>query len=321
MHRVPNPPKVPLPFATESKSRRSLLAGTTSKSRTALVLAALLSAAGSMTSAWTTGPLAAAEPGPSIAGEQPAGHAASTNFVVRGASPARGRVIREHAESLRCELFAKLFAKVDPTPWRPRCEIHVHATEEAFAAAVGGPPADVRGATSLEFSGEKVVLRRIDVMGDGAEVIPDAFNHELTHVVLADHFVHAAPPRWADEGLALLFDSAEKQRRHEADFQEARRRGLAWSAAELVAMEDYPADGSRTRVFYGQSASLVRWMIGRRDAATFVRFLDDLPVVGMEAALDRHYAVGSLDSVSSAWTSAWKEVAPINTLGLADRRR
>ncbi|MFM7290124.1 MAG: hypothetical protein ACKO6B_02695 [Planctomycetia bacterium] len=320
MQRVPNPPKVPLPFATVTKSRRSLLAGATSKGRTALAIAVLLSAAFSTMSASTTG-LAAAEPGSSITGGQQAVHAAPHNFLVHGTSPARGRLIREHAESMRRDLFAKLLGDADPAPWRARCEIRVHTTAEAFAAAVGGPPADARGATSLEFSGDEVVLRRIDVMGDGAEVVPDAVNHELTHVVLADHFVHAAPPRWADEGLALLFDSIEKQRGHEVDFQEARRRGLSWSAAELVAMEDYPADGSRTRVFYGQSASLVRWMIGRRDAATFIRFLDDLPAVGMEAALDRHYAVGSLDSVSSAWTSDWKEVAPINTVGLADHRR
>jgi len=84
-----------------------------------------------------------------------------------------------------------------------------------------------------------------------------------------------------------------------------------------VAMEEYPADTARQRVFYGQSASLVRWLIARRDAATFIRFLDDAAQVGMEAALDRHYAIDSLVSVSSAW----KEVAPINTLGLSERRR
>jgi hypothetical protein len=162
-----------------------------------------------------------------------------------------------------------------------------------------------------------VVARRIDVMGDGPTIVPDAIDHELVHVVLADHFVHAAPPRWADEGLALLFDTQEKQRGHEADFQDARRRGLVWSAADLFSLEDYPADSARQRIFYGQSAAVVRWLIARRDAATFIRFLDDAARVGMEAALDRHYAITSLASVSSAW----KEVAPINTLGLSERRR
>jgi hypothetical protein len=147
--------------------------------------------------------------------------------------------------------------------------------------------------------------------------VPDAIDHELVHVVLADHFVLAAPPRWADEGLALLFDAPEKQRGHEADFQEARRRGLAWTAGELVSLEAYPEDSPRQRVFYGQSAALVRWLIARRDAATFIRFLDDAADAGMDASLSRHYGLNSLASVSSAW----KEVAPINTLGLSERRR
>jgi len=84
-----------------------------------------------------------------------------------------------------------------------------------------------------------------------------------------------------------------------------------------VAMEEYPMETSRQRVFYGQSAALVRWLIARRDAATFIRFLDDAADAGMEAALRRHYGLNSLASVSSAW----KEVAPINTLGLSERRR
>ncbi|MFM8708181.1 MAG: hypothetical protein ACKOHK_08885, partial [Planctomycetia bacterium] len=146
MQRVPNPPKVPLPFATVTKSRRSLLAGATSKGRTALAIAVLLSAAFSTMSASTTG-LAAAEPGSSITGGQQAVHAAPHNFLVHGTSPARGRVIREHAESMRRDLFAKLLGEPDPAPWRARCEIRVHTTAEAFAAAVGGPPADARGAT------------------------------------------------------------------------------------------------------------------------------------------------------------------------------
>jgi hypothetical protein len=129
--------------------------------------------------------------------------------------------------------------------------------------------------------------------------------------------VSTAAESRADEGLALLFDTPEKQRGHEADLQDARRRGLIWSAADLLALEDYPADSARQKIFDGQSAALVRWLIARHDPATFIRFLDDAAEVGMEAALDRHYAITSLVSVSSAW----KEVAPINTLGLSERRR
>jgi len=239
------------------------------------------------------------------------------NIVVRGADPLRAAAIREHAESIRQLAFSQLLGVMHPQPWLAPCEIHVHATHAAFARALGGPPGDARGATSLEFSADRVIMRRIDVIGDGAEVVPDAIDHELVHVVLADHFVHAAPPRWADEGLALLFDSVAKQRGHEADFQDAQRRGLAWDVSDLLSIEDYPIDAARLRVFYGQSAALVRWLVERRDAATFIRLLDDADSIGIEAALQRHYGIDSLASVSSAW----KEVAPINSLGLSERSR
>jgi len=264
----------------------------------------------------TAAEIRADEAAGSIATEPEAHLAATGNIVVVGTNPSRADAIREHAETIRREAFSQLLGETHPKPWLVRCEIHVHESADSFEQAVGGSPDDARGATSLEFAGDRVVTRRIDVMGDGPGIVPDAIDHELVHVVLADHFIHAAPPRWADEGLALLFDTPEKQRGHEADFQDARRRGLVWSAADLLTLEDYPADSARQKIFYGQSAALVRWLIARRDAATFIRFLDDAAQVGMEAALDRHYAISSLVSVSSAW----KEVAPINTLGLSERR-
>ena len=309
MHRLPNPPKLPVIGGTET---RSCGGGRAMKGRTRALVLALLAAcipnAGSLLA--NDGVMSSQS---TVASES----ADACNIVVHGASPSRSEVIRNHAESIRRDAFSTLFGEADPKPWLVRCEIHVHASAASFCDAVGSSPDQARGATSLEFSRDHVVSRRIDVMGDGPAIVPDAIDHELVHVVLADHFVHAAPPRWADEGLALLFDAPEKQRGHEADFQEARRRGLAWTAGELLSLDEYPEDSSRQRVFYGQSAALVRWLIARRDAATFIRFLDDAVEAGMDASLSRHYGLNSLASVSSAW----KEVAPINTLGLSERQQ
>lgn len=240
---------------------------------------------------------------------------ARASFTVIGPSADRGRVIVEAADRIRQRAFAELLGVPEPAAWVAACEIHVHATPDDFAAAVGGSPAAARGATSLEFAADRVSLRRIDVMGDGAEIVPDALAHEIVHVVLAERFTAAAPPRWADEGLALLFDPHQKQHDHDADFREAHRRGLAWSLEDLLALEEYPAEVARQRVYYGQSAALVRWLIARRDAATFVRFIEDAAAVGTAAALDRHYDFGSVDSLELAW----KEVAPIESLGMTLR--
>lgn len=313
MQRVANPPKLPVIYATATKPRGGLRSG---KTCVWAMVVAVLSGYDVDRS------LVLAEEVPLGGVPRPAAASAERgNVVVVGASVPRAAIIRDHAEAVRRESFSRLLGEADPAPWLVRCEIHVHVSPDSFAQAVGGPPGDARGATSLEFSGDRVITRRIDVMGDGPMIIPDAIDHELVHVVLADHFVHAAPPRWADEGLALLYDSPEKQRGHEADFQEARSRGLAWTAAELLAMEDYPTDAARQRVFYGQSAALVRWLIARKDAATFIRFLDDAAAQGVDAALDRHYALSSAEGSVDSVSSAWKEVAPINSLGLSEVRR
>jgi hypothetical protein len=237
----------------------------------------------------------------------------SGNFVVHGVAAERAAVIRAHAETVRTRAFETLLGDSSPRPWQPRCDVHVHATPGAFSAAVGGPPDVAQGATSIDFSGDSVSLRRIDLLAAGDALVPPALAHELVHVVLADRFTAGPPPRWADEGLAVLFDQDGKQRDHERDFRAARHRGQAWTAADLVALDDYPPGPGRQRVFYGQSAALVRWLIDRKDARTFVRFLEHCPELGLRAALERHYDLHSVTDLELAW----KEVPPMQTFGLA----
>ncbi len=236
--------------------------------------------------------------------------AAAPSVAVYGVEPGRAAAIANHAEVVRREAFTCLLRDSQPRPWAPRCSIHVHRSKHSFARAVGAQPDHARGATSIEFSGDDVSLRRIDVMGDGTDVIPDALAHELVHVVLADRFREYAPPRWADEGVAMLFDTAAKQSGHEADFRRAHDAGSAFSLDDILALEHYPGSPARQRVFYGQSAALVRWLIAREGAAVFVDFVDDAVRADVATALKRHYGLESLASLDAAW----KEVPQIKTL-------
>lgn len=231
------------------------------------------------------------------------GRGDEASFEVHGTTGIRAERIVADAEHARNRAFAALLGVASPERWTVRCEIHLHATAESFAAAVGGPPDGGRGATSIEFSAEQVGLRRIDLLDDDPAAVPAALAHEVVHVVLADRFTAAPPPRWADEGLAMLFDDAEKQAGHARDFAAARRTGMTWSAAHLMALEDYPREPHRQRVFYGQSAALVRWLIERRDAATLLAFLDDAATLGHAAALQRHYGFTSAAALERAWLS------------------
>ena len=231
------------------------------------------------------------------------GRVATANFDVHGTSSTRAEAIVRHAEQVRERAFETLLGASAPSPWTVRCEIHLHATEDSFAEAVGGPPDGARGATAIEFAEAGICVRRIDLMDDDPATVPDALAHELVHVILADHFTTAPPPRWADEGLAVLFDDEAKQAGHARDFAAARRAGMTWSASHLLAMVEYPREPHRQRVFYGQSAALVRWLIDQRGAATLLSFLDDAAAIGEGAALERHYGFSTVAALERAWLS------------------
>ena len=249
----------------------------------------------------------------SLAGATAAEEAA--NIEVVGVSEERAAIIKEHAERVRRIAFEQLLAATDPQPWNEPCLIVVHSTAESFAAAVGVEPVAIRGATSIEFLAHSVSSRQIDVMGDGDETVPDALAHELVHVVLADHFSRLPPPRWADEGMAVLFDSLLKQRRHNADLQHAVKHGQTWSAGDLAALEDYPDSIGRQQVFYGQSAALVRWLIAEQGAATFIRFVDDSSTIGFSAALQDHYGLDAVADLEPAWRQGIPLAELVTTAG------
>lgn len=234
----------------------------------------------------------------------PGDAARAANFRVHGVVGPRAERIAENAERTLQAVASMLYGERHGTAWTVQCELHVHRSSASFARAVGGPPDGAQGATSIEFVGDVVAKRRIDLMDDNKAAVPPSLAHEIVHVVLADFCKSGPPPRWADEGLAVLFDDRAKQLDHDADFRAARQAGMTWSIRHLMAMQDYPREDHRQRVFYGQSASLVRWLLAKRDAATFLAFLGDVVTEGESVALHHHYGLDSVDALERAWLNS-----------------
>lgn len=236
------------------------------------------------------------------AGNAPRLHT-TEHFIVRAAGTAAElQAWGERCEALLVELRAKWFddeeSKLD---WSPRCTLMIHSSEASYLREVPGGERTV-GSSWIESEQGRIVTRQIDVRGDREDWFEGAMAHELVHVLLADHF-NDGLPRWAEEGLALLADPLDKQVRHDLDFRRAAAGRIQFRIGELTALESYP-EASRVTTFYGQSASLVRFLVARGKPAQFVAFVKQVQQRGYDAALRDVYGIANLAALETAWLRA-----------------
>ena len=226
--------------------------------------------------------------------------ASSSNFRVTNRHPAQdAREIARNCEAWRQSL-QEFWCDGKCQAWSPHCEIVVHANQASYLAAVGAGAGRTFGSSYIEFTQHKQVKRRqIDFRGDSQHG-PASVPHEMTHVILADLLGGRQPPRWADEGMALLADSNAKRQLHERDFQSGLAQRTAFRAIELLSLDAYPHP-SRVPAFYGQSASLTSFLVGREKPAKFVAFLRQSAEQGYDKALRDCYAIDNVQELEQLW--------------------
>lgn len=227
---------------------------------------------------------------------------ATRSFLVRSNSPlVDAAELARHAEAMRDSLAGLWLEKTPGADrWTPRCNVVVHGNRATYAKATGSPGAATSGSTLVRFNQGKVVSRRIDLLADRSRRPFETIAHELVHAIFAERFPNAAPPRWAEEGAALLADTQRKRAAHQRDFQQAVRAGTAFRVHELVRMNDYPPP-TRFAAFYGQSLVLVDFLTRRGEPGDFVRFIDRSLQAGHDQALQEVYAISSADQLERLW--------------------
>jgi len=255
-------------------------------------------------------PVVANEPAPdawaNVTGTQ--WQAVSVNFNVRSQHPAHdARQVALHCERWRAKLQKYWTAAAQPS-WANKCEVVVHANSTSYLAVVGQGGRQTFGSSLVRFGPNKEVARRlIDCRGDhvhGLAAVP----HEMTHVVLADLLDGRQPPRWADEGMAILADSHEKQLLHERDLTQGLASRQAFRVTELMTIDAYP-QASRMAAFYGQSASVTACLAKRDDPARFVEFLRRSLDEGYDKALRDVYHLQNVAELETVWHEqriAWR---------------
>jgi hypothetical protein len=165
-------------------------------------------------------------------------------------------------------------------------------------AAPGGE--QTVGSSLIEAEHDQIVARRIDIRADRAGWFANALGHELTHVVLADVFPGGNVPHWADEGMAVMADPAEKQNAHFRDLRVAQGRRKTLRVVELLSLEGYPRPEQQA-AFYGQSASIVRYLVERDTPERFVNFVRSAGALGYEQALRDEYSIGGVRDLEMRW--------------------
>lgn len=236
--------------------------------------------------------------------------ATSANFTVRSyvAGPQAAAVARR-CEHICAELRSQVFGIAPGTRWQPRCAVVLHATRDAYHRAVGDAAAQTVGSSTVSFSGGRVAARRIDLFTERPDESLAAVPHELVHILFADAFPTTAPPKWAEEGLALSLDSPAKRARHEQDLAAAMRSGTMLPLNRLLADADYPAAPQRA-AFYAQSLSLVDYLTHQEPPQEFLRYVKLSTERGHSRALAAVYGLEEAE-LDRRWQEHLAAATPI----------
>ena len=133
---------------------------------------------------------------------------------------------------------------------------------------------------------------------------PDGLIHELSHLMLDEAIdsPRARIPAWLNEGLAMYFERGGQYR--EADVRRAMYRGDLFRLRHMGSMPGRPDD---VRLFYSQSASVVRFLIDRYGEARMQGLLSEIGRGrSINAALTTAYGFG-VDELDNSWRSAMSE--------------
>jgi hypothetical protein len=280
------------------------------------VLAAARSKAGGAAPAASPGAASAGLASPGLASpERQRGESTPDDWdVIDGASfRVRFKGTREVAEAVaraaeakRAEIFER-WSGPPPGPWQPRCEIVLHPTAECYAKMTGKPAAGT-GHAEVRLTSGRVAQRRIDLRADDPGVVANALPRELTHVVLSDLFPDRPPPKWAEEGMAVLAGSPEEVGRYARTLPRCARNGELVAVAALLEMKDFPG-ADRITGFYCASVTLVDYLVRLGGERNFTLFLRDCQRYGTASALKRQYNLDGPQALEAAWKRATLDVA------------
>lgn len=203
------------------------------------------------------------------------------------------------AETQRQAIFER-WSGPPAGPWdQPKCELVLHPSAECFARMTQRPAA-ATGHAIVKLNGGRARERRIDVRADDPLLLTNALPRELTHVILADLFPSTPPPKWAQEGMAVLAGDPDEVSRFIRTLPRCYREGQLFPVGTLMELKEFP-EANRITGFYCESVALVDYLVKLKGERTFTVFLRDCQRYGISSALKRTYGLDSPQALELAW--------------------
>jgi hypothetical protein len=223
----------------------------------------------------------------------------TANFRVIARDRAVAEQLASQLEQVRSVLLLRWAGPTATGDWSAKCEVRLHATAAAYAQATG-QRSELPGHATIQWRGNAVVKRQLDLRADDLNLLNCTVPHETTHLVLADLFGENALPRWADEGMAILAEPKAQVARYTRKLQACRQTGELFNVAQLMQLQGWP-DHARITPFFAQSVSLVEYLIELKGPREFVAYLNYAGRYGYEEALRRIYQIPSLAELQRRW--------------------
>ncbi|HJZ57817.1 MAG TPA: hypothetical protein VKE74_22850 [Gemmataceae bacterium] len=211
------------------------------------------------------------------------------------------------AEAKRVEIFNRWSGPPAAAWEQPKCEIILHPNAECFTKMTQRP-SGATGHAVVKLAGGKPTERRIDLRADDPGMLSNALPRELTHVILADLFPTQPPPKWAEEGMAVLAGDPDEVSRFVRTLPRCARDGQLFPVASLVEMKEFP-DATRVTGFYCESVTLVDYLVKLGGERNFTIFLRDCQRYGTASALKRSYGLDGPQALEAAWKQSALDTA------------
>jgi hypothetical protein len=135
----------------------------------------------------------------------------------------------------------------------------------------------------------------MNLSGPLLSILGSELPHEVMHTVLATHFGKPIP-RWVDEGIALLSESAEEQASHDVHVRELLNAGRCIRLKTLFALKEYPRD---MMTLYAQGHSVCRFLLARPHK---------LSAGSQHTAILEFARIGAAENTAESWNRAAKDV-------------